>query len=241
MIMKINLDINLGKHEVPHIGLQFGSYNPPHLGHVQTAENLKEAGGLSAVFMMPITQSPYKKVIEQVPFEEKFKICQILADPYKDWLKVSDVCGHFPNTTIGQLQQYKRTIEALLDENPHAKFSIVAGEDFSKKYHEVAAGMAYLGMIAKTCKNMSIFNFQMLNNFVDRAIRASEVFQNLGVLSTQRATIPVEAPDGKIIRQEISSKDIRQAIISGADRLVGLPEPVLDHIKRRGLYSVPHP
>lgn len=238
--MKINLDINLGKHEVPHIGLQFGSYNPPHLGHVQTAENLKEAGGLSAVFMMPITQSPYKKQIEQVPFEEKVEMCQILADPYKDWLKVSDVCGHFPNTAIGQLQQYKRTIEALLDENPNAKFSLVAGEDFSKKYNEVAAGMAYLGMIAKTCKNMSIFNFQMLNNFVDRAIRTSEVFQNLDVLSVPRATLPVETEDGQIIHQEVSSKEIRKKIRSG-EKPAALTDPLWEFIQRRKLYSERHP
>lgn len=239
LVMKINIRINLGIQEEKHIGLQFGSYNPPHLAHVQTAKNLKKAGGLTEVWLLPIPQSPYKKEIEQVPFAEKVEMCQILAEPFSDWLKVSDVCGHFPNTATGQLQQYKRTIEGLIDENPRTKFSIVAGEDFSKKYNEVVAGMAYLSMIVNSCKQMSIFNFQMLDNFADRIIRANEVLQKLDVLSAPRATLPVQTENG-IVQQPVSSKLIREQIPSGV-KPDALPDPLWNFIKERKRYSERHP
>ncbi|OFW89265.1 MAG: hypothetical protein A3B66_00300 [Alphaproteobacteria bacterium RIFCSPHIGHO2_02_FULL_46_13] len=240
--MKMNIGINLGKHEEKRIGLQFGSYNPPHEAHVQTAKNLKEAGGLDTVLMLPIPQSPYKKQIGQVPFNDKVEMCQIIAEPYNDWLKVSDACANFPTTFTGQLQYCKRTIEKLFNEHADAKFSIVAGEDFSQKYKEAVAGMAYLSMVMETCKSMSIFDFAMIQNFADRVIRANDVFQNVDVLSAPRATLPIVGEDGQIIdRVEVSSKAIRQAIRSGAEEIIGIPDRLRDYIMQRGLYSTPHP
>lgn len=241
--MKINISVSLDVTQQPkHIGLQFGSYNPPHLGHVQTAQNLKEAGGLTEVWMLPVPQSPYKKQIDQVPFGQKVEMCQIVAEPYDEWLKVSEACANFPVTVTGQLQQCKRTIERLFNENADTKFSIVAGEDFSKKYKDAVNGMAYLSMMMATCKHMSIFDFQTIQHFADRVIRANDVFQKLDVMSAPRAALPVPSEDGQRIEEvEVSSKKIRAAIRSGAENIIGIPDRLLDYIVRSGLYSVPHP
>lgn len=223
-----------------HIGLLFGSCNPPHLAHVEKAKRMKEAGRLTEVWMMPIPQSPYKKDIDQVPFEGKVEMCRIITEPYSDWLKVSDACANFPPNKIGQLQQYKRTIEQFFNDKSGAKFSIVAGEDFSKKYNDVVSGMAFLSMMVEACKSMSIFKMATINEFADRVLRANEVFQKLDVLSAERETLVVPTEDGQAVQQiEISSKDIREAIRSGADHIAGIPERLMEHIMQRGFYSAP--
>lgn len=230
----------IGGEAIVHIGLQFGSYNPPHCAHVETAKKLKEAGGLTEVWMMPIPQSPYKKDIDQVPFEEKVEMCRILAEPNSDWLKVDASCANFPPTIKGQLQQYKRTVEGLMCSNANAQFRIVAGEDFGTKYRDVVNGMAYLAMMSQALRNMSIFNFDMIKNFTDRVIRANDVFQRLDVMTAPRATLEIPAPDGKGTEEvEISSKKIREAIKSGADQVIGIPDRLMEYILRQGFYQVP--
>lgn len=72
------------------LGLMFGSYNPPHLGHINTALEAKEQNDLDLVYMVPVAQSPFKNANLQVTFNDKVNMCQIISQTHSDWLGVLD-------------------------------------------------------------------------------------------------------------------------------------------------------
>lgn len=222
------------------VGLMLGSYNPPHLAHVETADRLRRAGGLKEIWMMPIPQSPYKKDVEQVPFKDKIKMCEIVAEPHQEWLKVSDVCADFPPDKLGQLQQYKRTMEGLMQSHCGVHFSIVAGEDFSHKYQGVTHAMAYLGMMCEAFRHMTIFQSNMIGQFADRIVKANEIFQKLTIMSAPRTTFCMTDEEGREQHgMEMSSSVLREAIRSGADHVFGIPDALMRYILQQGFYRQP--
>lgn len=218
----------------PHIGLMFGSFNPPHLCHVETAKRLKEAGGLTEVWLMPVPQSPYKKNVPQVPFSNKLEMCEILAAPYNDWLKVSDACKEFPTTVPGQLHHYKRTIEQLFNIYSQAKFSIVAGQDFSRKFMEAVRAVDCMETVARAIINCPLAQFETLRHLASRALKAHEVMHGVNLLTTERSA--TEADGAKV---EICSGDLRKAIQSGAQEVKGLPPQLHQYIVSKKFYAPP--
>jgi nicotinate-nucleotide adenylyltransferase len=222
-----------------HIGLMFGSFNPPHLCHIETAKRLKKEGGLTQVWLMPVPQSPYKSKHEQAPFDSKLEMCRILSEPYSDWIKVSDACSSFPPTVLGQLRSYKRTIEYLLSTYSNSAFSLVAGQDFSKKYAKAVKAVDCVNAFAQAVAGIPFFRLNGVESLAVRAQKANEIMSGLKVLSTERSTLQAESDDGQQEKRiEVSSSFIREAIkSSNPPPAAALPPEVYNYIVEKKLYS----
>ena len=58
-------------------GILGGSFNPPHLGHLQIAEAVYREFGLSEVLLLPLGTPPHKRNI--APKEARQEMCRMLA------------------------------------------------------------------------------------------------------------------------------------------------------------------
>ena len=55
------------------IGIYGGSFNPPHIGHIQAARRAKEALGLDRLFLIPAAVAPHKQSGDDT-VEGKFRL-----------------------------------------------------------------------------------------------------------------------------------------------------------------------
>lgn len=221
------------------VGLMFGSFNPPHLAHVKTAEKLKQAGGLKEVWLLPVPASPFKKGTLQATFKEKVEMCSILAAPHQTWLKTSEACANFPSGLVRQLQEYKRTIEKLFAENEGVQFKLIAGEDFVRRFDQAIAALEFFTKLGETVQQKSPVQIKLVNEFTRRVGHAHDVLSNIDVLATERSKLLIPANDTAPVADadEISSSNIRRAIMAGQEMIAGLTPELRDFINRRKIYD----
>lgn len=74
---------------IKRVGLLGGSFNPPHLGHLQIAEQARKRLNLHEVWLLVSPQNPLKSKKGMEEFTQRYQQCQLLAKEHP-WLKVSD-------------------------------------------------------------------------------------------------------------------------------------------------------
>ena len=208
------------------IGLMFGSFNPPHLGHVDTAIRNREQHRLREVWLTPIPASATKSK-EQASFDQKIEMCEITARPYAEWLKVSALGQNIAPSPIEQLRTLKKTLDAAKNTDPSAEFCIVSGKDFKRRYM-AALYILYIGrFVGHSVKENTPVSFSMLEKTVAKLYRATGTFSSTPVLSVTRSNIT-------------TSSKIHTAIQEGREP-EGLTSELLDYIYGKNLYSSPSP
>ncbi len=210
------------------IGLMFGSYNPPHLGHINTAKRAKYEQDLDLVYMIPIAQSPFKSNTLQADFNDKVAMCEIISEPYSGWLSVLDNCHDFSAGYIDELRNFKNTIKGVSDDNQNSEIYIVSGEDFREK---LLVAMAVLDVSRHlsniTSKALSYFDIQYANVVAERLKNACEVLHKASVMDLKRR-------EGAEV--DVSSSKIRGFIKNKGEGVLGLPNDVFNYINNHGLY-----
>jgi len=72
-----------------HIGLFGGSFDPVHLGHLLVAQAAREELGLSRLFLIPTSQSPFKPDTRPSPAQERMRLLR-LALAGKTWCSIDE-------------------------------------------------------------------------------------------------------------------------------------------------------
>ena len=72
----------------PKIAIMGGSYNPITSVHIQIARYVHEQVDINEIWLMPCEKHLQKDGLEK--FEHRYKMCQIAAEPYNTFIKVSD-------------------------------------------------------------------------------------------------------------------------------------------------------
>lgn len=203
------------KNKIQKIGLFGLSANPPHYGHVKMAQYAKSVLGLDEVWWIVAAQNPLKSETSMAPFEDRFKMCKILAEDYP-WLKVSDI-----ENRLG-LQKSFDTINALITETPDKNFTWIIGGDnlasFDKWYRWQdilstlpVAVMARPGQMQEALKSPAYTHAKAMK------------------------TNPITVLDNPLV--EISSTDLRERLKSQPRSMHSQTKPkVIDHIRNQGLY-----
>ena len=111
------------------IGILGGSFNPPHLGHLEMAEMAKNQLNLRQVWLMISPQNPLKSEQDMAPLKHRFAMCEKLAAG-KPWLKVTDI-----ETRLGT-RYTADTLEELKKEMPEIKFFWLMGDDNLASFHK---------------------------------------------------------------------------------------------------------
>ena len=191
------------------IGVFGGAFDPPHVGHLVVAVNVRHALGLDRLLLV-VANSPWQKTGKRpiTGAEDRFAM-------------VRAAVGDVPGLEASRLEIDRGgdsftadTLEHLLAEGPDDELFVVVGSD-------AAAGLA-------TWERVDVVRRLATLVVVERpGVRARPP---VGDWRWQ----PVEAP-----RLEVSSTDVRARVADGRPLDYLLTQPVLDTIHARGLYRMP--
>lgn len=201
------------------IGIFGGTFNPPHLGHIQAASQAVEALGLSQVLLVPDRVAPHKRLPEGSPTpQQRLEMLQAaVAD--RPWLQVSDI-----ELRREGVSYTVETVSAIKQQYPHAELVLLLGTDmFLSVEHWKSA--------QKILKNVTLGVFCRGEKGEDAAIRAKKA-------ELQRKGARVELVQNDAI--PISSTQMRRLL---AFQCVGglLPPGVETYIRENHLYDIDAP
>lgn len=112
------------------IGIFGGSFNPPHMGHINAIQTVAKKLGLDKVHVIPAAQSPLKTPIEGPSSEERLKLTELAFSQYGDLFFVDN-----QEIKRGGVSYTIDTIESLKKTYPTDDLFLVIGAD---KFEELA-------------------------------------------------------------------------------------------------------
>ena len=197
------------------IGIMGGTFDPIHLGHLATAEAVRESFSLDEILFIPAARPPHK--LGRLITDEQHRLAMtILATRSNKFFRVSDMelrrTGlSYTLDTMNELHEtFGRTTEL---------FFIIGADSLAdlRKWHAARELVAKCHFIATTRQGVDL-DFSAVEKFFGAAAREH----------IHRVTTP---------GLEISSTDIREKIRLGRSIKYLVPEVVEDYILRERLYE----
>ena len=201
------------------IGIYGGTFNPPHVGHIQAAKQAVEALGLSRLIVIPDRIAPHKQIPEGSPAPEQRLEMLRLATADCDRIEVSDIELRREGPSYSYV-----TVQQLKAQYPDAELVLLMGTDMFLSFHswmhpEIILENATLGVFYRGEKGEK----------ADIEARKAEM---------ERQGHKVELVENDVVN--ISSTQMRRLL---AFRCAGelLPQGVLDYIREHHLYNTRAP
>ena len=197
------------------IGIYGGTFNPPHIGHIQAAQQALSALNLRKVILIPDRIAPHKELPENSPTPQQRMDMLHIAVQNRPGLEVSDI-----ELKRDGVSYTWETVAQLREENPEAELVLLMGTDMflsfhTWKYPERILENAALGVFCRGEKN-----------------ERKAIFEKKEEMEQQGARI--ELVNNEVVA--ISSTQMRRLL---AFRCAAsfLPEGVLDYIRENRLYD----
>jgi len=201
------------------IAILGGSFDPPHLGHMLIAEQVKENLSTDKVWLMPLFQ---KKLQDKIfhkklsPVEDRFAMAKMFEN---DYITVSDF-----EITHNQTSYSLNTLQELQVLHPHDTFFWIFGSDQLQGFQKYYKWKELLGT-----QNLIIFPREHmlwdLGERVKKAFMLRRIPENVIVLH-----------DKKLILTNISSTLVRMRVMNGLSIDFLVPNKVKDYIVKHRLY-----
>ena len=197
------------------IGIYGGSFNPPHIGHLEAAKQAVSRLNLDRLLMVPANVAPHKVLPPNSPTAlQRMEMLRIAAADCPQ-IKISDVelCREGVSYTW-------QTIQALRESNPHAELILIMGTDMFLSFR-------HWKNPEKILEDASLAVFYRGNWGEHAAIDAEKAYW-------EEKGVRVQLVENDIIN--ISSTQMRRLLIfrCAADFL---PAGVLDYIREHYLYD----
>jgi nicotinate-nucleotide adenylyltransferase len=109
------------------IGILGGTFNPPHIGHLILAQEVKEKAGLDKVLFIPTNIPPHKESYN-VDAHHRINMVKLAIAGNKDFA-VSDI-----EIKRGGISYTIDTVRELKTIYPQAKFYLIAGSDLANAF-----------------------------------------------------------------------------------------------------------
>jgi len=106
------------------IGIFGGSFNPPHMGHINSASTVQKKLGLDRVLIIPSNRSPLKVPVDGPSAEQRLEMTRLAFSTFGDKLVVDD-----RELKRGGISYTIDTIHEIEKENPGAKLFLIIGPD----------------------------------------------------------------------------------------------------------------
>ena len=201
------------------IGIYGGTFNPPHVGHLQAAQAAVTALGLTKLLLIPDRIAPHKQIPTGSPTPEQRLEMLGIAASNLEALEVSDIELKREGPSYSYI-----TVEQLREAYPHAELVLLMGTDM------------FLSFLSwknpeRILRNASLGVFYRGEKGERSAIEAKKAeMEALGAT--------VYLVENEVIN--ISSTQMRRLL---AFRCAGqlLPEGVLDYIREHKLYNTRAP
>jgi nicotinate-nucleotide adenylyltransferase len=199
--------------QVAAVGVLGGAFNPPHIGHLVLAQEAAFQLGLDRVLLVPVGESPYKRIDPEPGAEVRLEMTRLAADA-DELLEASDVeTGRAgPSFTF-------RTLELLTDARPTDDFVFLLGAD-------VAAGLEGW---REPQRVLELARLGIASRAGTAAEEAEAAVERLD--GADRAEI-VSMPE-----IGVSSTGVRRRVAEGRPIRHLVPDDVVRLIGERGLYS----
>ncbi|MFL5891228.1 MAG: nicotinate-nucleotide adenylyltransferase [Solirubrobacterales bacterium] len=189
-----------------------GAFNPPHIGHLVLAQEAAFQLGLDEVVLVPVGESPYKRIHPEPGREVRLEMVRLAAetDPA---VEASDL----ETSREGPSFSF-RTLELMSDERPGDEFVFLMGADVaagleSWRNPERVLELARVGIAARPGTALE---------------EAEAAIERLG--GEERAEV-VRMPE-----IGVSSTGIRRRVATGAPVRHLVPDGIGELIAERGLY-----
>ena len=191
------------------IGILGGAFDPPHIGHIALAEQVRKELKLPSMLIIPTAKPPHKEN-SAVPFGKRFEMA-VRAFGDMEKYAVSDI-----ENRLGGQSYTINTIRALKEILPPKTelYLIIGGDQLFtiEKWYHYESVLKESHVVAVTRGEMSYTDMQ-------------EYANELGRVRVVNADIP-----------DISSTVIREKLAAGEDVSGIVPEKVLEYITKEGLY-----
>jgi len=197
------------------IGIYGGTFNPPHIGHIQAAQQALVKLKLNRVLLIPDKIAPHKEIPQGSPTPQQRMDMLRIAAANRPGLEVSDI-----ELRRSGVSYTFETIRQLRAEHPDAELVLLMGTDMFLSFltwrnPEEILRNASLGVFCRGERN-----------------ETSSIPAQKAALEAMGAK--VELVDNEVV--QISSTQMRRLL---AFRCAGafLPEGVLDYIRENRLYD----
>ena len=193
-----------------------GSFDPPHIGHVNLLTNAAKAVCPGRVLVVPSATSPHKQKSE-TPFALRILMCRCFL-PVCPAVELSDMEERRP----GKSYTYD-TVRILQSEAPAARLFLCMGGDMLKSFD-------------------TWYRWKDLLALVTLVAAAREVGQDTEM---QKVAQMLEMAGGKVLLAEgpvvpAASADIRARLAAGDEAALALvPPPADEVVLQNGLYQKP--
>jgi nicotinate-nucleotide adenylyltransferase len=211
------------------LGILGGTFDPIHLGHLRTAEEIGQELGLEKVYLIPSASPPHKTKAPVAPFHHRLAMARLAVET-SSLLDVLDLEGK--RAGLSYSIETLKVIHRLFSPNPELFF--ILGID---AFQEIKTWKDYKGLF-------NYAHFVIINRAGFQSHDLERFLSRLG-LKAGKAKAPdiFIAPSGNTVvlmtstRIDISSTRIRELISEGKSIRFLLPEPVRDYIHEKGLYG----
>ena len=197
------------------IGIYGGTFNPPHIGHIQAAEQALSALNLRKVILIPDRIAPHKELPENSPTPQQRMDMLHIAVQNRPGLEVSDI--ELKRSGVSYTWE---TVAQLKAENPEAELVLLMGTDMFLSFHTWKHPKRIL-------ENTTLGIFCRGEKGEHKAIAEKKA-------EMEQQGARIELVNNDIVA--ISSTQMRRLL---AFRCAGafLPEGVLDYIRENRLYD----
>lgn len=199
------------------VGLLGGSFNPPHMGHLFIAAQVREILELDEVWLLPCfrLQPGFEKEFAAV--EHRLAMTKFLES---DGIRVSDfeIIRNQGSLTID-------TLEMLSQERPQDTFYWITGSDQLKSFQKYDRWQDIIGQ-----HNLVVFPREYILPQLDEKVKSAFAFKEI----PDTVTI-LDSPD--LILSNISSTKIRERVRVGRSIRYFVPKEVEQYILENSLYN----
>lgn len=212
------------------IGIFGGSFNPPHLGHVNAIQMVRNRAGLDKVLIIPNSKNPLKKQVEGPSAAERLEMTKLaFRDLDQNVFIVDDIEIKREKTsyTID-------TVEALKKREPNAEFHLIIGQDLLEELSEWKSWEKLLENVSLIVTSRPGYDFPKTKNELPEYLRPLAVDQDFNFVQLKSGR---EIQFLQLQDMDISSSNLRKWLRTGKKVEKYLPLAVENHINHNKLYQ----
>jgi len=212
-----------------YIGLYGGTFNPIHIGHLRTAEEIRERFKMKEVVFIPSANPPHKD-------------CKDLVDPMHRLKMASLAVTGNPCFTVSEVEVHRRgksysidTIRQIKEQAPDDQFAFIMGLDAFleidtwHKYAEILAECDFIVTSRPGPPKVS------LKNSIPEKVRADFKRKGSGREFMHASGTRLVFTDVTDIN--LSATAIREMVRTGRSVRYLMPRRIMDYVQEHGLYK----
>lgn len=192
------------------LGIMGGTFDPIHLGHLVTAEQIRADLDLDEIVFVP-AGNPWQKPREVTSQEDRYLMVVLATAPNRRFsVSRMEIDAPGPTYTVDTLRQLRAAL-------PHEELFFITGADAMRSiltWRDAEACLALATFVAATRPGHDL-----------SALADTGVVERI-----QRVDVPALA---------ISSTDVRERFAAGRSVTYLIPRPVEEYARKHGLYGAP--